>query len=69
MLTYDWMKSGGRSLDMGTRLAGPITKCSALRWLEYTLGGIIVLVLLLAAIGATYEAIAESREVREAAAD
>jgi hypothetical protein len=53
---------------MGTRLAGPIKKRSALRWLEYTLCGIIVLVLLLAAIGATYEAIAESREVSEAAA-
>ena len=43
----------------------PIKKRSALRWLRYTLGGIIVLALLLAAVGATYEAIAESREVSE----
>ena len=50
---------------METRLAEPIKKPSALRWLGYMLAGIIALVLLLAAIGAIYEAIAESREVNE----
>ena len=52
-------------LDPETRLTAPIKKRTALRWLGYTLGGFMIIVLLLAAIGATYEAIAESREASE----
>jgi pimeloyl-ACP methyl ester carboxylesterase len=37
---------------------------SKLRWLGYVLGGFIVLILLLAAIGATYESIESSRDRR-----
>src|SRR5260370_24880790 len=42
----------------------PIKNRSKLRWLAYALGGFTVLILLLAAIGATYESIESSRDRR-----
>lgn len=45
-------------------MADPIRKRTALRWLGYALGGFIVLILLLAAIGAIYQSIESSRDLR-----
>lgn len=45
-------------------MADAINSRSVLRWLGYALGGFIVLVLLLAALGATYESIESSRDQR-----
>jgi pimeloyl-ACP methyl ester carboxylesterase len=42
----------------------PIKNPSVLRCLGYTLGGFVVLILLLATIGATYESIESSRDLR-----
>jgi hypothetical protein len=46
-------------------MADPIKNRRVLRRLSYVFGGFTALILLLAAIGATYEAIAESREVSD----
>jgi pimeloyl-ACP methyl ester carboxylesterase len=45
-------------------MADPIKRRSVLRWLGYALGGFIVIILLLAAIGATYQSIESSRDRR-----
>ncbi len=45
-------------------MADPIKSRSVLRWLGYALGGFIVIILLLAAIGATYQSIESSRDRR-----
>lgn len=45
-------------------MADPIKNRSVLRWLGYSFGGFIVLILLLATIGATYESIESSRDLR-----
>jgi hypothetical protein len=42
-------------------MADPIKQRSRLRWIRYVVGASIALILLLAAIGATYEKIEESR--------
>jgi pimeloyl-ACP methyl ester carboxylesterase len=45
-------------------MADPIKNRSVLRWLGYALAGFMVLILLLATIGATYESIESSRDLR-----
>jgi hypothetical protein len=45
-------------------MADPIKSRSVLRWLSYALGGFMVIILLLAAIGATYQSIESSRDRR-----
>jgi pimeloyl-ACP methyl ester carboxylesterase len=45
-------------------MTDPIKNRSVLRWLGYAFGGFTVLVLLLATIGATYESIESSRDLR-----
>lgn len=45
-------------------MLNPVRNRSALRWLAYALGGLMVLILLLAAIGATYQSIESSRDLR-----
>jgi pimeloyl-ACP methyl ester carboxylesterase len=50
--------------QVGTLMADPIKNRSVLRWLGYALRGFIILILLLAAIGATYQSIESSRDLR-----
>jgi len=45
-------------------MADPIKSRSVLRWLGHALGGLIVIILLLATIGATYQSIESSRDRR-----